>query len=82
MNILNDGNLKNVVDNQIARYDNQQNAHDAGNLLMNGTTYTADAGISVTVNPLIFIGSAAFALLTVSMPEISMAGFSDNAPLW
>ena len=33
--------------------------------LMNGTTYTADAGISVTVNPLIFIGSAAFALLTV-----------------
>lgn len=33
--------------------------------LMNSTTYTADAGISVTVNPLIFIGSAAFALLTV-----------------
>ena len=33
--------------------------------LMNGTTYTADAGVSVTVNPLIFLGSAAFALLTV-----------------
>ena len=33
--------------------------------LMNGTTYTADAGVSVTVNPLIFFGSAAFALLTV-----------------
>ncbi len=31
--------------------------------LMNGTSYTADAGIRVTVNPLIFIGSAAFALL-------------------
>ena len=35
--------------------------------LMNSTTYTADAGISVTVNPLIFLGSAAFALLTVSI---------------
>ncbi len=33
--------------------------------LMNGTSYTADAGVRVTVNPLIFIGSAAFALLTV-----------------
>lgn len=33
--------------------------------LMNGTSYTADAGIKVTVNPLIFIGSAAFALFTV-----------------
>jgi len=33
--------------------------------LMNGTTYTADAGIRVTVNPLIFTSSAAFALLTV-----------------
>ncbi len=33
--------------------------------LMNGTNYTADAGIKVTVNPLIFIGSAAFSLLTV-----------------
>ena len=33
--------------------------------LMNGTIYTADAGIKVTVNPLIFIGSAAFALFTV-----------------
>lgn len=33
--------------------------------LMNGTVYTADAGIKVTVNPLIFIGSAAFALFTV-----------------
>ena len=32
---------------------------------MNGTSYTADAGIKVTVNPLIFIGSAAFALFTV-----------------
>ncbi|MDE6455530.1 MAG: ABC transporter permease, partial [Dysosmobacter sp.] len=32
---------------------------------MNGTIYTADAGIKVTVNPLIFIGSAAFALFTV-----------------
>ena len=35
--------------------------------LMNGTIYTADAGIKVTVNPLIFIGSAAFALFTVSV---------------
>lgn len=33
--------------------------------LMNGTIYTADAGVKVTVNPLIFIGSAAFALFTV-----------------
>lgn len=33
--------------------------------LMNGTIYTADAGIKVSVNPLIFIGSAAFALFTV-----------------
>ena len=33
--------------------------------LMNGTSYTADAGIKVTVNPLIFIGSTAFALFTV-----------------
>ena len=33
--------------------------------LMNGTVYTADAGIKVTVNPLIFIGSATFALFTV-----------------
>ena len=33
--------------------------------LMNGTVYTTDAGIKVTVNPLIFIGSAAFALFTV-----------------
>ncbi len=33
--------------------------------LMNGTSYTADAGIQVTVNPLIFIGSTAFALFTV-----------------
>ena len=33
--------------------------------LMNGTSYTADAGIKVTVNPLTFIGSAAFALFTV-----------------
>ena len=32
---------------------------------MNGTSYTADTGIKVTVNPLIFIGSAAFALFTV-----------------
>ncbi len=33
--------------------------------LMNGTIYTADAGIKVSVNPLIFIGSAVFALFTV-----------------
>lgn len=33
--------------------------------LMNGTIYTADAGIKVTVNPVIFIGSAAFAFFTV-----------------
>lgn len=33
--------------------------------LMNGTSYTTDAGIKVTVNPLIFIGSAAFAIFTV-----------------
>ncbi len=33
--------------------------------LMNGTSYTADAGIKVTVNPLIFIGSTAFTLFTV-----------------
>ncbi len=33
--------------------------------LMNGTLYTADAGIRVTVNPLIFIGSASFTLFTV-----------------
>ncbi len=32
---------------------------------MNGTSYTADAGIKVTANPLIFIGSAASALFTV-----------------
>ena len=33
--------------------------------LMNGTSYTADAGVKVTVNPLIFIGSAVFAFFTV-----------------
>ena len=33
--------------------------------LMNGTIYTADAGIKVTVNPAIFIGSATFAFFTV-----------------
>jgi putative ABC transport system permease protein len=33
--------------------------------LMNGTIYTADAGITVTANPLIFIGAAAFAIFTV-----------------
>ncbi|MDE6601714.1 MAG: ABC transporter permease [Lachnospiraceae bacterium] len=33
--------------------------------LMNGTSYTADAGIKVTVNPLIFIGSTTFTLFTV-----------------
>ena len=33
--------------------------------LMNGTSYTADAGIKVTVNPLIFIGSTVFTLFTV-----------------
>lgn len=33
--------------------------------LMNGTIYTADAGITVTANPLIFIGAAAFAVFTV-----------------
>ena len=33
--------------------------------LMNGTSFTADAGIKVTVNPLIFIGSSAFTLFTV-----------------
>ena len=35
--------------------------------LMNGTTYTSDAGVVVTVNPLIFIGSAIFAFVTVSI---------------
>lgn len=33
--------------------------------LMNGTEYTADEGIKVSVNPLIFIGSAIFAFITV-----------------
>lgn len=33
--------------------------------LMNGTIYSTDAGIKVTVNPLIFIGSALFSLVTV-----------------
>lgn len=33
--------------------------------LMNGTIYTADAGITVTANPLIFIGAALFAIFTV-----------------
>lgn len=33
--------------------------------LMDGTVYSADAGIKVTANPLIFIGAAAFAFLTV-----------------
>lgn len=33
--------------------------------LMNGTVYSADAGVKVTVNPLIFIGSAVFAFATV-----------------
>ncbi len=33
--------------------------------LMNGTIYTANAGIKVTVNPLIFIASSAFALFTI-----------------
>lgn len=33
--------------------------------LMNGTTYSSDAGILVTANPLIFIGSAIFAFITV-----------------
>ena len=35
--------------------------------LMNGTTYTSDAGVVVTVNPLIFTGSAIFAFVTVSI---------------
>lgn len=35
--------------------------------LMNGTIYSADAGVKVTVNPLIFIGSALFAFITVSV---------------
>ena len=33
--------------------------------LMDGTTYASDAGVVVTVNPLIFIGSAIFAFVTV-----------------
>lgn len=33
--------------------------------LMNGTSYTSEAGIKVTANPYIFIGSAVFALITV-----------------
>lgn len=33
--------------------------------LMNGTIYTAEAGIKVTANPIIFIGSAVFAVFTV-----------------
>lgn len=33
--------------------------------LMNGTIYTADTGVKVTLNPLIFLGAAIFALLTV-----------------
>lgn len=33
--------------------------------LMGGTVYSGDAGIKVTANPLIFIGAAAFAFLTV-----------------
>lgn len=33
--------------------------------LMNGTSYTSEAGIKVTINPYIFIGSAVFALITV-----------------
>lgn len=33
--------------------------------LMNGTEYAADAGVRVSVNPLIFIASAIFALVTV-----------------
>ena len=32
---------------------------------MNGTSYTSEAGIKVTANPYIFIGSAVFALITV-----------------
>lgn len=32
---------------------------------MNGTAYTAAAGIKVSVNPLVFIGSAIFAWITV-----------------
>ena len=33
--------------------------------LMNGTSYTSEAGIKVTINPYIFIGSALFSLITV-----------------
>ncbi len=33
--------------------------------LMDGTVYSADAGVKVSANPLIFIGAAAFAFLTV-----------------
>lgn len=33
--------------------------------LMGGTVYSADAGVKVTANPLIFLGAAAFAFLTV-----------------
>lgn len=33
--------------------------------LMNGTVYSADAGVKASANPLIFIGAAAFAFLTV-----------------
>ena len=33
--------------------------------LMNGTIYTADAGIKVSLNPMIFIGSTVFTLFTV-----------------
>ena len=33
--------------------------------LMNGTVYASDAGVKVTANPIIFIGAALFALVTV-----------------
>lgn len=33
--------------------------------LMNGTVYSAEAGVKVNANPLIFLGAAAFAFLTV-----------------
>ena len=32
---------------------------------MNGTVYASDAGVKVTANPIIFIGAALFALVTV-----------------
>lgn len=61
--------------------------------LMNGTSYTSEAGIKVTANPYIFIGSSVFTLITVfisvrrpariagMVSPIEAIRYTENAPV-